>query len=165
MSYVLFLYIMTDHAGNVRKLYVWIIIDQDIAWNYTGLWYTHIVLHRWKLNISYIKMNIVCLASVKTGSVSDTNVSRFISHIIWRWHDDVIKWRHFPRHWPFVRGIHWSPVNSPHKGQWRGALVFSLICLNKRLSKQPWGWWFETPTPHYDVIVMDHAPRVWSAGK
>ena len=30
--------------------------------------------------------------------------------------------------WPFVRGIHWSPVDSPHKGQWRGALLLSLIC-------------------------------------
>ena len=30
-------------------------------------------------------------------------------------HDDVIKWKHFPRNWPFVRGIHRSPVNSPHK--------------------------------------------------
>ena len=60
-------------------------------------------------------------------------------------HDDVIKWKHFPRNWPFVRGIHRFPVNSPHKGQWRGALMFSLICsLNKRLSKQSWGWWFET---------------------
>ena len=29
---------------------------------------------------------------------------------------DVIKWKHFPRYWPFVRGIHRSPVNSPHKG-------------------------------------------------
>ena len=44
-------------------------------------------------------------------------------------HDDVIKWKHFPRYWPFVRGIHRSPVNSPHKGQWRGALIFSLICI------------------------------------
>ena len=62
-------------------------------------------------------------------------------------HDDVIKWRHFPRYWPFVRWIHRSPVNSPHKGQWRGALMFSLICaLNKRLSKQSWGWWFQTPS-------------------
>ena len=26
-------------------------------------------------------------------------------------HDDVIKWTRFPRHWPFVRGIHRSPVN------------------------------------------------------
>ena len=28
----------------------------------------------------------------------------------------------------FVRGIHRWPVNSPHKGQWRGALMFSLTC-------------------------------------
>ena len=135
-------------------------------------------------------------------------------------HDDVIKWKHFPRYWPFVRGIHRSTVNSPHKGQWRGALMFSLmcawiniwvnnreagdlrryrhhydviavaslawwshqmetlsallalcagnspvtvefpaqrpvkqnidvffdLCLNKWLSKQSWGWWFETPS-------------------
>ena len=42
-------------------------------------------------------------------------------------HDDLIKWKPFPCHWPFLRGIHRSPVNSPHKGQWRGALIFSLI--------------------------------------
>ena len=62
-------------------------------------------------------------------------------------HDDVTIWKHFPRYWPFVRGIHRSPVNSPHKSQWCGALMFSLICvLNKRLGKQSWGWWFETPS-------------------
>ena len=43
-------------------------------------------------------------------------------------HDDVIKWKHFPCYWPFVRGIHRSPVNSPHKGQRRGARMLSLIC-------------------------------------
>ena len=32
-------------------------------------------------------------------------------------HDDVIKWKYIPRHWPFARGIHRSPVNSPHKWQ------------------------------------------------
>ena len=46
---------------------------------------------------------------------------------------------------------------SPHKGQWRGALMFSLICaLNKRMSKQSWGWWFETPSHslrrHYNEV-------------
>ena len=35
----------------------------------------------------------------------------------------------FPPYWPFVRGIHRSTVNSPHKGQWRPALMFSLICV------------------------------------
>ena len=44
-----------------------------------------------------------------------------------RWHDEVIKWKYFPRYWPFVREIHRSPVNSPHKGQWHEALTFSLI--------------------------------------
>ena len=43
------------------------------------------------------------------------------------YHDDVIKWKTFPRYWPFVRGIHRSVVNPPHKGQWRGALILSLI--------------------------------------
>ena len=62
-------------------------------------------------------------------------------------HDDVIKWKHFPRYWPFVGGIHRSPVNSLHKGQWCGALMFSLICawINSWV-KQWWGWWFETPS-------------------
>ena len=59
-------------------------------------------------------------------------------------HDNGIKWKRFPRHWPFVKGIHRSPLNCPHKGQSRGTL-FDL-CLNKRLSKQSWGWWFETPS-------------------
>ena len=42
-------------------------------------------------------------------------------------HDDIIKWKHFPRYWSFWRGIHRS-VDSPHKGQRRGAWMFSLIC-------------------------------------
>ena len=57
-----------------------------------------------------------------------------ILSIRWRWlyicdfNDDVIKWKHFQRYWSFVRGVHWLPVNSLHKGQWRGVLTFSLIC-------------------------------------
>ena len=62
-------------------------------------------------------------------------------------HDDVIKWKHFPHYWHFGWEIQRSLVNSPHKGQWRGALMFSLICAsNNWLSKQSWGWWFEMPS-------------------
>ena len=70
-------------------------------------------------------------------------------------HDYVIKWKHFQRYKPFVRGIQQPPVNSPHKVQWRGALMFSLICA--------WttGWVNNRDTgdlrrhrAHYDVIVM-----------
>ena len=62
-------------------------------------------------------------------------------------YEDVMKWKHFPRSWPFVQGIHRSLVNSPHKGKCRGALmVIFYLGLNKRLSKYWWGWWFETPS-------------------
>ena len=70
-------------------------------------------------------------------------------------HDDVIKWKHFPRYWPFVRRIHRSPVNSQHKGQWRGALMFSLICapingwVNNRECRD-----LRCCRAHYDVNVM-----------
>ena len=71
------------------------------------------------------------------------------------WHDDVIKWKHFPRYWPLVRGIHRSPVISPHKDQWRGALMFSLIFSSTN------GWVnnryagvLRRHGADYDVIVM-----------
>ena len=70
-------------------------------------------------------------------------------------HDDVIKWKHLPRYWPFVRGIHRSPVNFPHKGQWRGALVFSLICtrINGWVNNGEAGD-LRRYRAHCDVIVM-----------
>ena len=72
-------------------------------------------------------------------------------------HDDVIKWKHFPHHGPFVRGIHRCPVNSPHKGQWRGALVFSLTCawINGWVNNGEAGD-SRCHRVHYDVIVMDN---------
>ena len=71
------------------------------------------------------------------------------------YHDDVIKWKHFPRYWPFVRGIHRSPVNSPHKGQWRGAYMISLICarINAWVNNCGAGD-LRRIRPHYDVTLM-----------
>ena len=60
-------------------------------------------------------------------------------------HDDVIKWKHFPRYLPFVRGN--SPVTGGFPAQrpvTRSFDVFLDLRRNKRLSKQLWGWWFET---------------------
>ena len=69
--------------------------------------------------------------------------------------DDVIKWKYFPRNWSFVRGIHRSPVNSPHKGQWRGALMISSICawINDWVNNREAGD-LRRNCVHYDVIVM-----------
>ena len=64
-------------------------------------------------------------------------------------HDDVIKWKDFPRYWPFVRGTGNSPVPGEFPAQrpvTRGFDVFFDVRLNKRFSKQSLGWWFETPS-------------------
>ena len=82
------------------------------------------------------------------------HITSFIAHF--QWHSDVIKWKYFPRYWPFVRGIHGWPVNSLHKGQWRGALMFSLIyawirgCVNNREAGD-----LRRHHALYDVTVMD----------
>ena len=69
-------------------------------------------------------------------------------------------WRHqmeiFPRYWPLVRGLHRPPVNSPHKGQWRRALMYILICawinrwVNNREASD-----LRRHLAHYDVILMN----------
>ena len=70
-------------------------------------------------------------------------------------YDDVIKWKHFPRYWPFGREIHRSAMNSAHKGQWRGALIFSSICawingwVNNREAVD-----LRRHRVHYDVTVV-----------
>ena len=88
---------------------------------------------------------------------------RFVdTHIFWLawciylcYHDDVIICKLLPRCWPFLGRLHRSPVNSLHKGQWRGALMVSL--MGDRTN----GWvnnrdivFFRCHRTHYDVIVM-----------
>ena len=86
-------------------------------------------------------------------------------------HDDVIKWKHFPCYQPFVLGIHQSPVNSSHKGQWHGALMFSLICarINGWVNNHEAGD-LRRHHSHHDVTVMniqyfmgEHNP-IWRLG-
>ena len=67
----------------------------------------------------------------------------------------IVKWKHFSHYWPFVRGIHRSPVNSPHKGQWRGALIFSLICAwTDSWANNGDASDLRRYRAHYDVIAM-----------
>ena len=63
-------------------------------------------------------------------------------HVVSFLNDDVIKWKHFPRYWLFVRVIHRLHAQSSITLSFD---VFFDLLLNKRLSKQSWCWWFETP--------------------
>ena len=117
--------------------------------------YTH------KIPFWYIYKQAGCSFYVKMHFHSGINGFGRSVHFIWYRdvdeynYDDVVKWKHFPHNWPFVRRIHRSPVNSPHKGQWRGALMFSSICVwiddwvNNREAGD-----LRRYRAHYDVTVM-----------
>ena len=68
-------------------------------------------------------------------------------------------WRHlmetFSALLTLCAGIHRAPGNSPHKGQWRGALVFSSICawINGWVNNREAGD-LRHHRAHYDVIIM-----------
>ena len=89
--------------------------------------------------------------------ICKNNSSSWRCAITIKYHDDVIKWTYFPRRCPFGRGIHWSLVNSRHKGQWRRPLMFSLICTwtNDWINNRDAGD-LRRHRAHYDVIVMIH---------
>ena len=97
-------------------------------------WYPRVLFFIFLFHCSHNKNTLMLclLASFLIMSIACSIIlflkSRYFAslHVVFTW------WRHqmetFPRYWPFVRGVHRSPVNSPHKGQWRGALMLSLIC-------------------------------------
>ena len=69
----------------------------------------------------------------KPATIPEQNACYFKTH------DEVINWKHLPRCWSFVRGIHRSPVNSPNKGQWHGVFMFSFICAWTNGRVNNWG--------------------------
>ena len=97
---------------------------------------------QWSMNIIYIYKIILT-----TRWCTVTRHKRWV--LSW--------WRHqmetFSALLAFVRGIHRSPVNSPHKSQWRGGLMFPLIrihdCANIREADDS-----RRQRAHYDVTEM-----------
>ena len=113
-----------------------------------SLWGEFIALMEWLLNMLTVTCNP---ATVQCPPKWNWELTTFISY------DNVIKWKHFPRHCLFLRGIHRSPVDSPHKGQWRGVLMFSLIgtWTNSWANNRDAGD-LRRHRAHYDLILMSH---------
>ena len=105
--------------------------------------------------LSYLMMHQdICVFSINSISWSATISSMVNKDLPLGMHDDVTKWKHLPRYWPIVWRIHRWPMNSPHKGQWRGFLMFSLICtqINGWANNREAGG-LRSHRAHYDVIV------------
>ena len=119
-------------------------------------------LHRWSLGIDKQfhstlcnGCNFVSMLGLQLNHVSERGPgSMLYSSQVPPSHDDVIKWKQFPRYWPFVRGIHRSPVISPHKGQCRGALMYFFCAWINGWVNNRGGGDLRRHRTHYGVIVM-----------
>ena len=102
-------------------------------------------------NINNTLIDVLLISVVHISEELWLAVTRRIQTIHIKYVDETL-WAK-PRYWPFVRGIHrW---HSPHKCQWRGALMFSLICAwingwvnNREIAD------LRRHRAHYDAIVM-----------
>ena len=119
------LFDIADHVENLKKFHRWVYAGNSNKINKEICEY-------------HYRVYVITWFSIMNNFESWCNILTVSNSSYY--HDDVIKWKHVPRYWTSVR---W-PMNSHQKGQWRGALIFPLIyALNKRLSKQLCGWWFE----------------------
>ena len=126
--------------------------DADQRKHQSSAWLTFVRgIHRWPLTKGQYRGTILYLM-MSSGIPEGIPALDYLND---NWviigHGDVIKWKHFLHYWR----IHRSAVNSPHKGQWRRALMFSLI----RASISGWVSNREAVDlrrhrAHNDVIVM-----------
>ena len=116
-----------QRASNAENVSIW--------WRHHG---SAMVIQLYCINLRYCNMQHILYINVFANCTDLYNRSNAAQ----AQHDDVIKWKHFPRYWAFVRGSHRSPVQRPVA---RSFDVLFDLRLNKQLNRQSWGWWFETP--------------------
>ena len=113
---------------------------------------------------------VLCMEQHKTsflGVPSKICVFMFVMAVVCviSRHDDVMTWKHYLHYWPFVRGIHWSPVDSPHKGSVMQSFHVSFdASLNKLLKKQLRDRWNEMSWCSFDVTIISIYQTVIQCG-
>ena len=118
------------------------------------VWICFSVPQYWTLHCNGKCRIRITLASHKTRSYPICRISTSVNWVVLS-HSDVTKWKHFPRYWFFVRGIHRTPMNSPNKSQWSGVLMFSLTSVwtnnwvNNRDASD-----LRRHHAHYEVTIM-----------
>ena len=153
-SKIYFLYTIKQQPGYAHKSYVSDNNDNIIQAN--GIVETtKLIVAEWRY---------MAIQKTKYINVRQTTLRHFFLFSWWRHQMET-----FSALLAICEDIHRSPVNSPDKGHWRGAsMFFFYLPLDIRLSKQSWGWWFETLSRslwrHRNVLeghLWNHA--VWLA--
>ena len=95
--------------------------------------------------------HLFLVSGISLSSLETLDTQHAIIFFFFRSHDEVNKWKHFPRYCPFVRV---NPTWIPSQRQvTRSCDAFSDLRLNKGLSRQSRHRWFETPSHHYVTVI------------
>ena len=136
---------MASQITSLMIVYSTVYSDADQRKHQSSTWLAFVRgIHRWPLNSTHkgpvrwqmFPFDDVMMIMHNAMILMMYASIRFILFNLSPTQDDVIKWKHFPRYWPFVRGIHrsrWIPRTKPVT---QSLGVF--FDLNKRLSKQSW---------------------------
>ena len=146
-----------------------IISKSDMQWWYTAFASLNVIGACCKVknpvvSLWYALSHTTCQQFMKFGYVFDTDHDCHSKLLLVTW------WRHqmqtFSALLALCAGNSPVPVNSPHKGQWCGALMFSLICarINDWLNNREAGD-LRRHRGHYDVSVMTSCDPGPSQGK
>ena len=95
----------------------------------------------------------ICLVQIHVNNYKTTTADKIVVSRSTPWegvrhyslselHDDVIKWKHFPRYWLFVRGIHRIPLTKASDAEL---------------------WCFLLSAPEQTVKQKVAAPVIWDA--
>ena len=127
---------------------------RSIQWLTLCCYQTHV----WQYHVDYVICVFAMLTYFSECTVSTWRTAYVAFCFPW--------WRHqmetFSALLALCAGNSPVPVNSPHKGQWRGALMFSFICawindwVNNREADD-----LRRQDGHYDVIVMLFQYMLW----
>ena len=77
--------------------------------NVVVMWPAKIHTDHSRTNWNSLKHSIELQLWIKIHQWNRPQSSLYWGLVTYIHHDAIMKWKHFPRHWPFVWGIHWSP--------------------------------------------------------
>ena len=148
----IFIFVINDFRNTVNLSNIMFIFDR-CQWNLKNLIY-NVVASQISIRKKATKGACRTLSQLHGDFIKKSRVwIRHYSHIYISW------WRHqmetFSALLAICAGNSPVPVNFPHKSQWRGALMFSLICvwINGWVNNHEAGD-LRRYRIHYDVIVM-----------
>ena len=105
LNYTLFskVYIMNSHRQQLTL--------NPVSVSGSGCW-VHNEFGKYSTYCLFISIDSHHAIREQFRTCHDSSAVAACANIFRFWHDNVIKWKHFPRNWPFVRGIHrsrWAP--------------------------------------------------------